>query len=105
MDEYFKLLSSTTYPSGKFNPKEDVCPKPFSFERREAVKPKGIARRKFEEDMMQRMIEEESLINWTFKAKPIPTSTYLHLYDAKMQEMEARRQESRRRAIEQVFVF
>eukprot|EP00668_Euglena_longa_P043012 GGOE01056976.1.p1 GENE.GGOE01056976.1~~GGOE01056976.1.p1 ORF type:complete len:863 (+),score=222.16 GGOE01056976.1:95-2683(+) len=84
----------TTFPY-RFSPTRvppKLCiPQPFSFERREAAKAKTITQRRMEEDLMQRILEEEALKHRTFKANPVPPSTYLRLLDAKTIEAAKKR--------------
>ena len=85
-------------------PPQTCMPQPFSFERREAAKTKGIARRRFEEDLLERMQEEERFLTYTFKANPVPASTYLHLLGTHTEERKQRCTEMKQQTTEQVCV-
>lgn len=67
--------------------------KPFSFELREAMKPKSARQRRLEEDRNEAALAEiASYEEGCFRAHPVPPSTFLNKYELMVQEWCARKE-------------
>eukprot|EP00003_Mantamonas_plastica_P021899 TRINITY_DN361_c0_g3_i10.p1 TRINITY_DN361_c0_g3~~TRINITY_DN361_c0_g3_i10.p1 ORF type:complete len:796 (-),score=343.77 TRINITY_DN361_c0_g3_i10:52-2439(-) len=77
-----------------------TIPKPFSFEERENNRKKSLQQIKFEEDIRRKKEEEEALLNYKFRAEPVPESSIVPKYYQMMDEMENRRRENKRMSFE-----
>ncbi|EKF33407.1 hypothetical protein MOQ_002734 [Trypanosoma cruzi marinkellei] len=66
-------------------------PRPFSFESRELQKEQRIRTRRMESEHRQKEQALQQLLNYRFKANPVPPSTYMNKYDLMVEEWRQRR--------------
>jgi hypothetical protein len=84
------------------NPERTLTvPKPFRFQEREKQRQarKSIRRRKLDEMLEERRIEEDNCLNHQFRANPIPLSTTMPRYETIKTENEARRSDVKRMSV------
>jgi hypothetical protein len=68
-----------------------TVPLPFKFDTREAVKPKTIRERKVEAMVMEKEMEEKSMMTNQFRCKPIPAAVLVPRYQQIQDKNEERR--------------
>lgn len=68
-----------------------TVPVPFKFDTREAVKPKTIRERKVEAMVMEKQMEEQSMLTNQFRCKPIPAAVLVPRYQQIQDKNEERR--------------
>eukprot|EP00742_Colponemidia_sp_Colp-10_P012236 GILJ01013704.1.p1 GENE.GILJ01013704.1~~GILJ01013704.1.p1 ORF type:complete len:699 (-),score=131.65 GILJ01013704.1:156-2252(-) len=73
-----------------------TVPQPFSFENRDQVRHKSISRKKFEEWMAEKKVQEEKASNKYWRANPVPSSVIVPRFQSIMAANEARRIEVKR---------
>lgn len=69
--------------------------KPFKFDERDRLKPQRIIERRLEESVMEKIEEEENILHYKFKARPVPNEVKIPKYEMLMKKEEERRKEVR----------
>ena len=72
-----------------------TVPQPFKFDQRDATAKKTIREIKVEQMVEEKKIEEQNMIKYQFRHKPIPVSVLVPRFQAICDENEARRQRVR----------
>jgi len=75
-------------------------PVPFNFDTREAIKPKTIREKKVEAMVMEKQMEEQSMLNTQFRCKPIPAAVLVPRYQQIQDRNEERRLKVKQQSIE-----
>ena len=88
-DDYIRRSSAD--PGKKKGKYGVTVPTPFKFDTREAVKPKSIRERKVEEMVMEKQMEEKSMLTTQFRCKPIPAAVLVPRYQQILDKNEERR--------------
>lgn len=77
-----------------------TVPTPFKFDTREAVKPKSIREKKVEAMVLEKDMQEQSMINNQFRCKPIPAAVLVPRYQQITDNNEQRRLRVKQQSIE-----
>ncbi|EAN89065.1 hypothetical protein C3747_120g88 [Trypanosoma cruzi] len=87
---YFDVVSG--FPQYQAKRERLLCnPRPFSFESRELQKEQRIRTRRMESEQRQKEQALQQILNYRFKANPVPPSTYMNKYDLMVEEWRQRR--------------
>ena len=70
-----------------------TVPKPFNFDIREKTRSKTIREHKVDEMVAEKRIEEENLLKYQFRPKPIPPEVLIPRYQSILDNNERRRME------------
>ena len=97
LDDYMGKVRSNSTRRGKYG---ITVPKPFKFDMRDKVKPKNIRERKVEEMVAEKQIEQENMIKYQFRPKPVPASVVVPKFEAIMEANEQRRERVKRESRE-----
>lgn len=94
LNNYFNAMTNyPNYDERRRKMMEEGLIKPFSFEQREAAKPKSARQRRLEEDRNEKALAEVAAYeNGCFKAHAVPPSTFLNKYELMVQEWCARKE-------------